>query len=147
MKNNCKRAALVMALFFLFAIVSACDTAEDKTPYLIVSVNLDEMTYPVSEANQLFIVFYAYNNWTIPWFTMASSTRMFVTPRLTIGNFPFYFEVIYDDNGDGQPSSGDIYQGWNGATNRGADLLTSIILPNTDLMILNIDLDNNGVMP
>ncbi len=136
-----------MALFVLFAIVSACDSAEDKSPYLIINVNLDEMAHPVSGANKLFLVFYLYSNWTGQWFSMSSSTRMFVTPRLTIGSFPFCFEVIYDDNGDGEPSTGDLYQGWNGATDRTTDTLTSVILPKTDLMILNVDLDDNGVMP
>ncbi len=147
MKNNFKRAALAMVLFFLFAIVSACDTAEDKSPYLIINVNLDDMAHPVSAANKLFLVFYLHNNWTGKWLSMSSSTRMFVTPRLTIGSFPFYFEVIYDDNGDGEPSTGDLYQGWNGAIDRTSDTLTTVLLPKTDLMILNIDLDNNGVMP
>ncbi|MBN2079611.1 MAG: hypothetical protein JW838_11645 [Spirochaetes bacterium] len=147
MKNNCKRAALAIALFVLFAIVTACDSTEDKSPYLIINVNLDEVLHPVSAANKLYAIFYVNPTWSGPWLTLSSASHTIITPRLTIGTLPFCFEVLYDADGDGQPSSGDLYQGWSGKTNRGGDLLDPVLLPKTDLMILNVDLDNNGTIP
>ena len=143
MNKRTMNAAIAVLLIAFFSIVTACDTAADKRPYLVINVNL---SLPVSPANKLFVIFYANPLWSNPWLILSSSTHTIVTPRLNIGNLPFSFEVIYDDNGDGQPSSGDLYRGWQGTTDRGAPLDT-ILLPTTDLMILNMDLDTNAALP
>ncbi len=143
MNRNRIIAAVILAFFAVMPVISACDTPEKKSPYLLITVNLDEMAHPVSQANKLYAVFYVGANWSAPWLMIPSSSMSIVTPRLNIGNLPFYFEVWYDADGDGAPSAGDLFQGWNGVTNRGA-LLVPVALPQTDLMLLNIDLEGTN---
>jgi len=134
---------LVLAAFLAAApMVPGCDTEPDKDPYIIINVNYSGT---VDATNRLYVIFYALPNWTKPWMTLPYSGTQIVIPRLNIGTTPLYFEIVHDINGDGV-GSGDLYQGWSGVTSM-ADVLTPLVLPKTEMMVLNVDLDNNAAIP
>jgi hypothetical protein len=139
-----KQYAVILLL--LLPVVFSCDTTKKQDPYLLINVNLDPLANPVSKTNKLYAVFYVNPDWTLPWLTLNSSSNTIVTPRMTIGDFPVFFEIVYDKDGNGI-DSGDLYQGWFGKTDRTTDVLTPIVLTETDVMILNMDLDSNGLIP
>ena len=135
--------AVIIAAAFFFA--PGCDSTETKIPQLILNVRIDETTYPVSSKNKLYAVFYVKNDWTTPWMTLGFPMRKIITPQLNIGDYPLYFEVWYDVDGDGSPTAGvDIYQGWSGKVDRTSDTLNPLPVSDTELMILNVDLYSFG---
>ncbi|OHD63084.1 MAG: hypothetical protein A2176_08245 [Spirochaetes bacterium RBG_13_51_14] len=144
-----KRIRMIIAAAFLLIVaplVFSCDTTEKKVPYFIINVKLDQLTYPVSSTNKLYAVFFVNFNWTTPWLNLSSSRLQIITPPLNIGDFPLFFIVFYDADNSGTLNSGDIFQGWDGVIVSGNNL-TPIIVPETEMMLLNVDLDNNGIVP
>ncbi|HOD16924.1 MAG TPA: hypothetical protein PLA65_09235 [Spirochaetota bacterium] len=141
------------AIIFAITVVVAaavfatpgCDSTEAKNPQLILNVKLDEVLYPVSSANRIYAVFYIANDWATPWMTLNFPMSTVITPELNIGDYPLFFEVWYDVDGDGLPTAGvDFYQGWLGKIDRTSDTLDPLPVAETEVMMLNFDLDNHG---
>ncbi len=136
-----------LALLITAAVFAApgCDSTKAKIPQLILNVKLDEVTYPVSSANKIYIVFYVANDWATPWMSLGFPMSSVITPQLNVGDYPLFFEVWYDADGDGLPTPGvDFYQGWQGKIDRTSDSLNPLPVADTEIMILNFDLDNHG---
>lgn len=153
MKRNIIKLVSIFLVIVTLMLAVGCDTTEKKHPYIIINVNLSS-TLPVSNAKKLFLVLYYSPNWVIPWMVLESPGKVFFIPRLNIGTTPLYLEVIYDFTGDGIINSGDYFQGWYNKSNVAgppAPLtqgnLTPIILPNTEMVMLTIDLDNYDIIP
>ncbi len=145
---------ILMALIILsLPLVFSCDTAQDKNPFIVINVNYSGT---VDSANKLYAIFYTQADWTGPFLTVESSLKQIIVPPLNIGQTPIYFEVIYDVDGNGI-DSGDHYQGWENMTNPSDSVvpaapltrgnLTQMILPDSDLVMLNFDLDKHNVRP
>lgn len=134
--------AIVALLIILLAPVLSCDTKSSQHPYIIINVNKTG----VSSANKLYAVFYFKSDWTTKLFTLSSSSNTIITPfELNVSDYPLYFEIIYDTNGNGTPDeAGNIYQGWSRKTDRTTDTLSPLILPEIPIMILNVDLETAG---
>ena len=147
MKNTSIKHAMMLLVPILLASVLSCDTKKSEQPYLLINVKKSG----VDSTHKLYAVFHVTNNWTSPWLTLNSSSNTIITPQLNVGDFPLFFEVIYDANGNGDHSStGDLYQGWNGKFDRSTPDMTPLIIPEIPVMILNIDLDTpatRGTMP
>lgn len=142
-----KAVCIAVAVIITAAVFTApgCDSTKAKIPQLILNVKLDEVTYPVSSANKIYAVFYVANDWATPWMTLSFPMSTVITPQLNIGDYPLFFEVWYDADGDGLPTVGvDFYQGWQGNIDRTSDTLDPLPVPDTEIMILNFDLDNHG---
>jgi hypothetical protein len=136
---------IIMCLVSL-PLVFSCDTVNND-PYIIINVGFTPPFAPtVDDAHKLYAKFYTSSNWTSPLIEVNSSTRELLVPRLSIGSTPVYFEVYYDDDGDGTLSTGDHYIGWDNVTNR-SNPLTSVVLPNTDMIMLDIALNNGTTLP
>jgi len=140
--RNLLQKLVVAALLAAVPIVISCDTEPDKDPYIVINVNYSGT---VNATNKLYIIFYVLPNWTQPWMILPYSSTQIVIPRLNIGTTPLYFEIVHDINGDGV-GSGDLYQGWDGVTSMAA-VLTPLILPETEMVMLNFNLDNNAAIP
>ncbi len=141
------RVRVAALLLLLLAGASACDTKENRDPMLILDVTI---TQPVNETNQLYAVFHVnpVSPWAEPWFTLSSSQKQIIIPPFSLGSFPFYFEVIYDVDGNGI-DSGDWYQGWYKQVDRTnvASILSPVVLPDVEFMVLDINLDVYGLVP
>lgn len=137
---------VIPSLFVILLAVTGCDTEKNKSPFLIIDVNI---TQPVSATNKLYAVFHIspLPPWSEPWLTISSPQKTIVTPQLNIGDFPFYFEVIYDTNGNDTVDTGDFYQGWYNKIDRTAEALSLVVIPEIEVMILHMDLDTHGLIP
>ena len=138
------RGIITGILFLLMVAVVAgtgCDSTKTYNPNFIINVTIDEATYPVDKGHRVYAVFYVNPDFDVPWMTLNSSWTQIVTPQLNIGDFPLYFEVWYDADGDGLPTTGvDFYQGWKGKTDRLMQTLDPLPVTDTEIMMLNIDL-------
>ncbi len=143
MKRTYIRSISIALMIMGLSLLSSCDSAEKKHPYLVININYSGT---VDSANKLYILFYIMPNWSGLYYMTSSTEKRIVIPRLNIGTTPLYFEIVHDTNGDGV-GSGDLYQGWNGVTDMTA-LLTPLVLPTTlDMVMINFNLDNYAVIP
>jgi hypothetical protein len=143
-----KKALPSVLVFIIFASVvagSGCKSSKVYNPNFIINVTLDEVTYPVDKDHRLYAVFYVNPDFDLPWMTLNSSWSQIITPPLNIGDYPLYFEVWYDADGDGLPTTGvDFYQGWKGKIARTTDTIDPLPVTDTEIMMLTIDLNNNA---
>ncbi len=134
------KSIILASLLFASPLVINCDTVIKKDPYMIITVGFTPPFAPaLSDTNKLFAIFYVDAFRLTPWMTLTSTTNQFIVPRLNIGSTPIYFEVVYDADGNGV-DSGDNYKGWYNVDSSTA--LTPLVLPETDMVMLTIALDN-----
>ena len=134
-------------------LVFSCDTGKTKHPYIIINVNFSGT---VNSTNKLYVIFYYLPNWTSPWLILDYSSKVIMVPSMNIGTIPIYFEIVYDVDGNGV-DSGDYYQGWYNVTNPldpvvppaplAQGNLAPLVLLNTDMVMINFDLDRYNTIP
>jgi hypothetical protein len=152
-KKKLVRIILVGLFLVSMPLIFSCDTKSDKHPYLVINVNYSGT---VNATNKLIVVFYYLPNWTNPWLTLNYSSKQIIIPNLNIGTNPLYFAIVYDTNGSGTVDTGDLYQGWYNVINPAdtaapvapltKNVLAPLVLPNTDMVMLDFDLDKNSTI-
>jgi hypothetical protein len=148
-----KRQRIIYGLFLLCFLLSpvflSCDTKETIHPYVVLNVNISA---PVDAQHKLYVLFYLSPappwNYNKPLATLSYSEKTIIIPPLNTGQYPLFFEIIYDADGSATLTTtfttGDWYQGWYRKIDRNADILSPIIMPSVEVMLLNVDLDTHG---
>lgn len=141
------RIKFAVALFLVLAspVIFSCDTKSGSKPIIFINVTLGSGEVP-SSTKKIYAVFHLANNWASPWLTLSSDTNSIVIPPLNIGDFPLFFEIIYDFTGSGIPATtGNWYQGWYRKIDRTTPDMSVFLVPEVPIIFLNISMDKQVI--
>ncbi|MBN2157764.1 MAG: hypothetical protein JW807_00100 [Spirochaetes bacterium] len=122
--------------------VFSCDTSTGMDPYVIIDVYTG--AFPVDATHKLKIFLYVDSTWDLYYLTASYTTNVIYMPPLNTGDYPIYFEITYDADGDNTENAGDWYYGWHEKiTNRDVEILDPLIRPDMEFMYISIDMEAN----
>lgn len=145
LKRHITRATVLVLLIIAISAVFSCDTTHTMDPYVFIDVYLDPVAHPVGDLptdGKLIIYMYVDSTWTAYYLTATYSTNLIYLPPLHTGQYPLYFELVYDANSNGIPDAGEWYLGWHDKTNRApGNLLDPLIRPDMEFMYVSINME------
>jgi len=111
-----KILSLSAIIILIFAVADNCKKVtgglDDQSGVLIVNIEtVGAIT--ISETNKVYLIYYANDDWTNPWFTQSTSTNTILNPVVT--TFSTFVAAFWDANGNGVVDAGEPCIGYDNA--------------------------------